>query len=144
MLKDGDKYNKQPDGTYDYVDGSGKRHQGTNYSDTFLEWGELPHEHQGKSKDVEKILALLKDGADNLEIVDQVPSAMLNIDKVERTRSMYRDKQFAETYPFQFECALSTVTRPASVPLLIILLYARAYTLVKKNIAPGAYIVIKI
>ena len=98
VLKDGEKYNKQPDGTYDYVDGSGKRHQGTNYSDTFLEWGELPHEHQGKNKDVEKILALLKDGADNLEIVDQVPSAMLNLDKVERTRSMYRDKQFAETW----------------------------------------------
>lgn len=98
VLKDGEKYNKQPDGSYDYVDGSGKRHTGTNYIDTFLEWGELPHEHQGKSKDVEKILALLKDGADNLEIVDQVPSAMLNIDKVERTRSMYRDKQFSETW----------------------------------------------
>lgn len=98
VLKDGEKYNKQSDGTYDYVDSSGKRHQGTNYSDTFLEWGELPHEHQGKSKDVEKILALLKDGADNLEIVDQVPSAMLNIDKVERTRSMYRDKEFASTW----------------------------------------------
>lgn len=98
VLKDGEKYNKQPDGSYDYVDSSGKRHRGTNFSDTYLEWGELPHEHQGKSKDVEKILALLKDGADNLEIVDQVPSAMLNIDKVERTRSMYRDKEFASTW----------------------------------------------
>lgn len=98
VLKDGDKYNKQPDGKYDYVDSSGKRHTGTNYGDTFLEWGEMPHEHQGKSKDVEKILALLQDGADNMEIVTQVPSAMMNIDKVERTRSMFRDSQFANSW----------------------------------------------
>lgn len=98
VLKDGEKYNKQPDGKYDYVDSSGKRHTGTNYGDTFLEWGEMPHEQQGKSKDVEKILALLQDGADNLEIVTQVPSAMLNIDKVERTRSMFRDSHFANSW----------------------------------------------
>jgi len=98
VLKDGDKYNKQPDGKYDYVDSSGKRHTGMNYGDTFLEWGEMPHEHQGKSKDVEKILALLQDGADNMEIVTQVPSAMMNIDKVERTRSMFRDAQYANSW----------------------------------------------
>ena len=98
VLKDGDKYNKQPDGSYDYVDSSGTRHQGTNHSDTFLEWGEMPHEHQGKSKDVEKILQLVRDGADNLEIVQQVPSAMMNIDKVERTRSMFRDSEFANCW----------------------------------------------
>lgn len=98
VLKDGEKYNKQPDGTYDYVDSSGKRHTGTNYGDTFLEWGEMPREQQGKSKDVEKILAMVKDGADNLEIVNAVPSAMLNIDKVERTRSMFRDKEFANSW----------------------------------------------
>lgn len=98
VLKDGEKYNKQFDGTYDYTDTSGKRHQGTNYTDTFQEWGEMPREHQGKSKDVEKIYALLKDGASNLEIVDAVPSAMLSIDKVERTRSIIRDTEFANTW----------------------------------------------
>ena len=98
VLKDGEKYNKQPDGSYDYVDSSSKRHHGVNHSDTFLEWGEMPREHQGKNKDVERILALLKDGADNLEIVNEVPSAMLNIDKVERTRSMFRDKEFSSIW----------------------------------------------
>lgn len=49
VLKDGEKYNKQPDGTYDYVDSSGKRHTGTNFGDTFWEWGEMPREHQGTS-----------------------------------------------------------------------------------------------
>ena len=32
----------------------------------------MPQEHQGKSKDVEKIYALIKDGATNLEIIDAV------------------------------------------------------------------------
>ena len=98
VLKDGEKYNKQPDGSYDYVDSKGQRHTGTNFSDTFVEWGELPHEQQGKSKDVERILALLQDGADNAEIVLNVPSAMMSLEKIERTRSMFRDKQFAETW----------------------------------------------
>lgn len=98
VLKDGDKYNKQADGSYDYVDSSGKRHTGTNFGDTFMEWGEMPREQQGKSKDVEKILALLRDGANNMEIVEQVPSAMLNMDKVERTRSMFRDAEFADCW----------------------------------------------
>jgi len=56
VAKDGERFNKQPDGTYDYVDGNGKRHTGTNYADTFLEWGEMPREQQGKSKDAERMV----------------------------------------------------------------------------------------
>ena len=98
ILKDGEKYNKSPDGSYSYTDGSGKTHTGTNYTDTFEEWGEMPKEHQGKSKDVEKIYSLIKDGATNLEIIDTVPSGMMNIDKIERTRSMLRDAHFANSW----------------------------------------------
>lgn len=98
VLKDGEKYGKQPDGSYNYTDGSGKTHIGTNHSDTFEEWGEMPIERQGKSKDVEKIYSLIKDGATNLEIIDAVPSGMMNIDKIERTRSMLRDTHFANSW----------------------------------------------
>lgn len=98
VLKDGEKYGKQPDGSYRYTDRSGKLHVGTNHSETFEEWGEMPQEHQGKSKDVEKIYALIKDGATNLEIVDAVPSGMMNIEKIERTRSMLRDTQFSNSW----------------------------------------------
>jgi Putative viral replication protein. len=98
ILKDGEKYNKQPSGSYDYVDNSGKRHQGTNYTDTFLEWGELPQERQGKSKDVERIYNLVKDGASNHEIVEAVPSAMLSLEKVNQTRSMLRDSEYANKW----------------------------------------------
>ena len=98
VLKDGEKYNKQSDGSYDYVDGSGKRHTGVNYSDTFLEWGELPREHQGKSKDADIIVDLIKAGASNEEIVDTVHSAYKDLEKVERVRSMYRDSLFKSTW----------------------------------------------
>ena len=46
ILKDGEKYGKQADGQYDYTDGSGRQHKGTNYSDTFEEWGEMPQEQR--------------------------------------------------------------------------------------------------
>ena len=98
ILKDGEQYNKQDDGTYDYADNSGKRHQGTNFTATFQEWGEMPRESQGKSKDVERIYNLLKDGASNHEIVDAVPSAMLSLEKVNQTRSMLRDTEFASKW----------------------------------------------
>lgn len=98
VLKDGEKFNKQSDGSYDYVDNDGKRHIGTNYTDTFLEWGEMPREHQGKSKDVERIYNLLKDGASNVEIVEAVPSAMMNLEKVNQTRSMLRDHEYANMW----------------------------------------------
>lgn len=70
----------------------------TSISDTFEEFGECPEEHQGKSKDADRILELLKDGASNLEVIEQIPGAMKIIDKVERTRSILRDAQFATTW----------------------------------------------
>lgn len=98
VSKTGDKYHREPDGAYEYTDSSGAVHKGINYGDTFEEWGEMPQEHQGKSKDVEKIYALVKDGASNVEIIDAVPSGMLSIDKIERTRSMLRDSAFANSW----------------------------------------------
>lgn len=65
---------------------------------SFEEFGECPEEHQGKSKEADKILELLKDGANNLEVIEAVPSAMKIIDKVERTRSILRDALFASQW----------------------------------------------
>lgn len=98
ISKSAEQYNKDADGHYEYEDKEGKKHSGTNYADTFEEYGEMPNETQGKSKDVDRIYALIKDGASNTEIVDTVPSGMLQIDKIERTRSMLRDAQFAENW----------------------------------------------
>ena len=98
VLKDGEKFNKQPDGSYHYTDSSGKDHDGVNFSDTFEEEGEMPQEHQGKSRDADKIVDMLKNGASNVEIVDAVSSAYKDIDKIERVRSMYRDAEFASSW----------------------------------------------
>ena len=98
ILKDGEKFNKQPDGSYHYTDASGKDHDGINFSDTFEEEGEMPQEHQGKSRDADVIVDMLKNGASNVEIVDAVSSAYKEIDKIERVRSMYRDAEFASSW----------------------------------------------
>lgn len=94
VLKDGDKFNKQLDGSYSYKDTSGHLHEGINFSDTFEEGGEMPVEQQGKNRDADIIVELIKSGATNEQIVDTVASAYRDIEKVERVRSMYRDSQF--------------------------------------------------
>ena len=95
ILKDGPKYNKQPDGHYSYTDSSGKDHECINFSDTFEEWGEMPQEHQGKSSASEIIISMVKDGASSTEIVDAVAVAYKDLDKIERMRSMYRDAEYS-------------------------------------------------
>lgn len=95
VLKDGDKFNKDAEGNYHYIDSSGKKHEGRNFTDTFEEFGDCPEEHQGKSSTADIILELIRQGATNKEIVDTVASAYKDIDKIERTRSMYRDSDFA-------------------------------------------------
>ncbi len=98
VLKDGDKFNKQHDGTYSYIDSRGRSHVGVNFSDTFEKFGICPIEHQGKSKEAELIVSMVKDGASNREIVDACSSAYEKIEKIERTRSMYRDSKFADSW----------------------------------------------
>ena len=82
VLKDGDKFNKQPNGCYDYVDNSGKRHAGVNFSDTFYEFGICPDEHQGKSSASEIVVSMIRDGASNEDIVDAVPASYKDIEKI--------------------------------------------------------------
>ena len=98
VLKDGPKFNKQSDGSYSYKDTGGHLHEGINFSDTFEEGGEMPVEHQGKSRDADKIVELIKAGATNEDIVDAVASAYRDLEKVERVRSMYRDAQFKDSW----------------------------------------------
>lgn len=83
----------------DYIRKEGKWKESekgtTSIEGTFEEFGECPVERQGKSREADRILELIKDGANNLEVIEAVPGAMRIIDKVERTRSLLRDEQFA-------------------------------------------------
>lgn len=53
VRKEGEKFNRESDGLYEYTDGlyeytdsNAKLHKGINYIDTFEEWGDIPQEHQ--------------------------------------------------------------------------------------------------
>ena len=60
ILKDGEKFNKKPDGSYHYIDSRGKTHDGVNHSDTFEESGECPVDRRGKGKDADLIVDLIR------------------------------------------------------------------------------------
>lgn len=98
VLKDGDKFGKLPDGSYDYTDAKGRRHVGKNFSATFEEFGTCPDEHQGKSAAANLIVDMVRDGATNRQIVEVVASAYKDLDKIDRTRSMFRDAEFASSW----------------------------------------------
>ena len=98
ILKDGEKFNKDHTGHYSYTDSGGRLHEGTNFSDTFEEDGEMPQEHQGKSSSSDIIVDMIRSGASNAEIVDTVASAYRDLEKIERVRSMYRDAEFASKW----------------------------------------------
>ena len=98
IRKEGDKFNREADGSYNYTDSTGKVHAGKNFLETFEEYGELPEEHQGKSSAAELIVSLIQDGASNREIVDTVNAAYKDIDKIERVRSMYRDADYSSKW----------------------------------------------
>jgi len=61
----------------DYIRKDGKWKESekgtTSVEGTFEEYGECPEEHQGKSREADRILELLKGGADNLEVIEAVP-----------------------------------------------------------------------
>ena len=98
VLKDGAKFNKDENGHYDYVDKTGKQHIGVNHSETFFEHGDCPEEHQGRSTASELIVDLIRDGVGNRAIVEMVPAAYKELDKIERSRSMFRDADFASSW----------------------------------------------
>lgn len=58
----------------------------TRVDGTFEEFGEMPVERQGKRNDLDDLYAMIKQGLNDYEILEQDPSYMLHMDKIERTR----------------------------------------------------------
>lgn len=98
VLKDGEKFHKDESGHYEYSDSHGSLHIGTNYSDTFTEFGTIPLEHQGKSKDYEIVMQMVNEGKSDAEIIDACPSAYTKIEDIQRVRSLYRDAAFVDSW----------------------------------------------
>lgn len=96
VRKEGKKYNKQPDNHYKYTDKKGKLHAGINYIETFEESGDLPEEDDNVTVPVgEQVVNMVRDGATTEEIIEAVPSAYKDIEKINQLRALFRDKPFA-------------------------------------------------
>lgn len=99
VFKEGAKFNKDTEtGTYNYIDSKGKLHTGTHYDATNEEWGELPHEKQGKRTDITLLYEMIKDGLSNYEIMEQNPKYMLHMDKVEKARQSIREEEYKDIW----------------------------------------------
>lgn len=86
----------------DYIKKEGKykgtKKEETNLANTFEEYGEIPLEHQGQRNDLIDLYDMIKDGRDNFEILEENPSYMMQLDKIESCRQIIRGEKFKNTF----------------------------------------------
>jgi hypothetical protein len=82
----------------DYIRKEGKwledEKRGTNLIDTFEESGDLPPDRASGIKQTEAIYQMVKDGANDVEIMETYPNAMNRLDKIERARQRLLFEKF--------------------------------------------------
>ncbi len=76
----------------------GSEKETTNLRDTFEEWGNLPHEEQGKRNDITYLYNAIKDGKDNYEILDENPKYVMQIEKLDKVRQVINEKVFRNSF----------------------------------------------
>lgn len=82
----------------EYVSKSGKwekdkKHE-TCIDGTFEEWGEIPVERQGARNDLADLHAMVKEGMSDYDILEQMPEAMLQLDKIQLTRQVIIQEKY--------------------------------------------------
>lgn len=86
----------------DYIRKEGKwekdKKKETNLPETFEEMGECPIERQGARTDLADLYDMIKCGMSNLDILEEQPHYMLNLDKIERARQIVREGQYKNTF----------------------------------------------
>lgn len=86
----------------EYVTKTGKwlndRKHETCVDGTYEEWGEMPVERQGKRNELDDLYSMIKDGMSDYEILEQDPSYMLHMDKVERARQTVRQETYKDVW----------------------------------------------
>lgn len=86
----------------DYVAKTGKwendAKHGTRIPGSFEEWGDVPPEQQGRRSDLADLYELVKAGANDLEILEAHPKAMLYLDKVEKVRQTLKAERYAAEF----------------------------------------------
>ncbi|ALB48317.1 replication protein [Clostridium beijerinckii] len=76
----------------------GDKKQDTNLPDTHEEYGDCPVERQGQRNDLIDLYDMIKGGMTNFDIIEDNPSYMLEIDRIEKVRQTVRDEQFKNTF----------------------------------------------
>lgn len=86
----------------DYVFKEGKwaktEKETTNHKETHKEWGTMPVERQGKRNDLDDLYDMICSGMSNYQIIEDNPTYMLQLDKIERVRQTVKEAQFAKVW----------------------------------------------
>lgn len=70
----------------------------TNIADSHYEFGELPVERQGSRNDLADLYDLVVAGASDIDIITDNPNFLLHLDKLDKIRQAYREKQFSNVF----------------------------------------------
>lgn len=90
-----------------YIKKSGKwkddiKH-GTSIEGTFEEWGDRPADSKGKNRDMEELYKMVLDGLTNAEIISQNQDYILQIDKLDKLRTIILTEKFKRTRRLDLE-----------------------------------------
>lgn len=70
----------------------------TNLLETFEESGELPPEPERRQKYSEAVLTMLQDGADNVEIIQALPTAINHLPNIDRARQALLEEKYRKSW----------------------------------------------
>lgn len=70
----------------------------TNIKDTFEEMGDCPAERQGQRNDLIDLYDMIKSGMDNYDILENDPTYMMQLDKIDRCRQIVKEKEFRSKF----------------------------------------------
>lgn len=91
----------------DYVFKEGKwqgdKKQDTNLPDTHEEYGDCPIERQGQRNDLIDLYDMIKGGMTTFDILEENPEYMLQLDKIDRVRTIYLQSKYKSTRRLNLE-----------------------------------------
>lgn len=86
----------------DYVCKEGKykgtSKEETNIKDTFEEMGDCPVEKPGRRSDLVDLYDMIKSGMDNYDILENDPTYMMQLDKIDRCRQIVKEKELRSKF----------------------------------------------
>ncbi len=81
-----------------YVSKTGKwentKKSETKVEGTFEEFGDMPVERQGARNDLADLYSMIKDGMSDFDILEQMPDALANIERLDKVRQIIRQEEF--------------------------------------------------